>query len=394
MKVHEYQAKELLKKYGVPVPNGKIAASVDEATTIARELLKPTGTADSVVIKAQIHAGGRGKGGGIRLAKSVEEAMAAAQAVLGMQLVTPQTGPVGRKVKKVLVEEGTAIAKEHYLAITLDRARGRLAVISSAEGGMEIEEVAKRSHEKIVRTWIDPAVGLQSYQARGLGFGLGLPVTAVNAFVKCLRGLHKAYMEADCSLLEINPLVLTKGGSLIALDAKVTFDDSGLFRHPEIEAWRDLDEEDPVEMEAKEVGLNYVSLQGTIGCMVNGAGLAMATMDIIKLCGGEPANFLDVGGGATTEQVTSAFKIILRDPKVRAILINIFGGIMKCDVIADGIIAAAKELQMRVPVVVRLQGTNAEEGRRRLAGSGLPLIPVDGFAQAAQRVVDVAKGNG
>ncbi|MFO1463387.1 MAG: ADP-forming succinate--CoA ligase subunit beta [bacterium] len=381
MKIHEYQGKEILKKYGVPVPEGQLALSVNEAYQAAQRLGGVT------VVKAQIHAGGRGKGGGVKVAKTPEQARDYAQQILGMMLKTHQTGPEGQEVKKVWIEKGCNIDKEFYLGMVLDRASSRVTVMASTEGGMEIEEVAAKHPEKILKVAIDPAVGLQAYQGRQLGFGLGLPAALVNKFVKFASSLARAFMEADCSLLEINPLVLTKEGDLLALDAKVNFDDNALFRHPEYEELRDLDEENPNEIEAKKFDLSYISLEGNIGCMVNGAGLAMATMDIIKLYGGEPANFLDVGGGATAEKVTAAFKIILSDPSVKAILVNIFGGIMKCDVIATGVVAAAKEIGLKVPLVVRLLGTNMELGKKILAESGLPIISADRMDEAAEKVV-------
>jgi len=381
MKIHEYQGKQILKKYGVPVPEGQLAVSVDEAYEAAKRLGGVT------VVKAQIHAGGRGKGGGVKVAKTPEEAKAYAQQILGMMLKTHQTGPEGQEVKKVWIEKGCNIEKEFYLGMVLDRSSSRVTVMASTEGGMEIEEVAAKQPEKILKVAIDPAVGFQAFQGRQLGFGLGLPSALVNKFVKFASALAKAYIEADCSLIEINPLVLTKEGELLALDAKVNFDDNALFRHPDYEELRDLDEENPNEIEAKKFDLSYISLDGNIGCMVNGAGLAMATMDIIKLYGGEPANFLDVGGGATAEKVTAAFKIILSDPKVKAILVNIFGGIMKCDVIATGVVAAAKEIGLKVPLVVRLLGTNMELGKKILAESGLPILSADRMDEAAEKVV-------
>ncbi len=381
MKIHEYQGKQILKKYGVPVPEGQLALSVDEAYQAAQRLGGVT------VVKAQIHAGGRGKGGGVKVAKTPEEARTYAGQILGMMLKTHQTGPEGQEVKKVWIEKGCNIDKEFYLGMVLDRATSRVTVMASTEGGMEIEEVAAKHPEKILKVAIDPAMGLQAYQGRQLGFGLGLSAALVHKFVKFAGALAAAFIEADCSLLEINPLVLTKEGDLLALDAKVNFDDNALFRHPDYEDLRDLDEENVNEIEAKKFDLSYISLDGNIGCMVNGAGLAMATMDIIKLYGGEPANFLDVGGGATAEKVTAAFKIILSDPKVKAILVNIFGGIMKCDVIATGVVAAAKEIALKVPLVVRLLGTNMELGKKILAESGLPIISADRMDEAAEKVV-------
>lgn len=381
MKIHEFQAKGLLAKYGVPVPKGEVAATPEEARAVAQRL------GGTVVVKAQIHAGGRGKGGGIKVVRSPEEASLAAQRILGMQLVTPQTGPAGQKVERVLVEQGCEIARELYLSVVLDRALGRVMMMASTAGGMEIEEVAARHPEKILKIAIDPAVGLRGYQARQLFFGLGLADTMMNSFGQLVMALSACYMDADCSLVEINPLVVTTGGMLLPLDCKITFDDNALFRHQEVSTWRDLAEENPAEIEAKEHGLSYIALEGNIGCMVNGAGLAMATMDIIKLYGGEPANFLDVGGSASKEAVSKAFEIILRDPKVKAILVNIFGGIMQCNVIAEGIIAAARDVQLAVPLVVRLQGTNVAQGRALLATSGLPIQSAEHLDEAAEMVV-------
>jgi succinyl-CoA synthetase beta subunit len=381
MKLHEYQAKDLLARYGVAVPKGRVAALPDDAVAIAESLGYPC------VIKAQIHAGGRGKGGGIKLVKTKDEAREAANKILGMTLVTHQTGPEGRLVKKVLVEQGSNIVKEYYLGMTLDRANSRLCMMASTEGGMEIEEVAAKHPEKILKEWIDPSVGFQAYQGRNLAYKLGLPAELISKFVKFATALATAYVGLDASLMEINPLVVTKEGDLFALDCKLTIDDSAMFRHKDMMELRDLDEEDPAEIEAKKYDLNYISLNGNIGCMVNGAGLAMATMDIIKLYGGDPANFLDVGGGATRENVTAAFKIILNDSKVKGVLVNIFGGIMKCDVVAEGIVAAAKDLHVKVPLVVRLQGTNVEKGREILAKSGLNITPAEGLAEAAEKIV-------
>ncbi len=384
MKLHEYQAKELLAKYGVSVPRGRVAASADDAVAIAEGLGYPC------VVKAQIHAGGRGKGGGIKLVKTKDEAREAAAKILGMTLVTHQTGAEGRVVKKVLVEQGSNIAKEYYLGMTLDRARSRLSMMASTEGGMEIEEVAAKSPEKILKEWIDPAVGFQAYQGRNLAYKLGLPQELIGKFVKFATALATAYFGLDASLMEINPLVVTQKNELLALDCKLAIDDSAIYRHKDLMELRDLDEEDPAEIEAKEFNLSYISLNGNIGCMVNGAGLAMATMDIIKLYGGEPANFLDVGGSATQENVTAAFKIILKDPKVKGILVNIFGGIMKCDVVAEGIVAAAKDLHVKVPLVVRLQGTNVSLGRDILSKSGLNITPAETLAEAAEKIVKAA----
>lgn len=381
MKIHEYQAKQLLKQFGVPVPNGAVATTPDEAEKIAKDL------GGTVVVKAQIHAGGRGKGGGIKVAKNPAEAREYAAKILGMQLITPQTGAEGQEVKKVWIEQGCDIGRELYLGLVLDRAIGRVTIMASTEGGMEIEEVAAHTPEKILKAPVDPAVGFQAYQGRELAFGLGLVGDQIKQFVKLAGALYRTYIEGDCSLAEINPLVVTKAGDLLPLDCKINFDDNALYRHPNYEEWRDLAEEEPAEIEAKKFDLSYIKLEGNIGCMVNGAGLAMATMDIIKLFGGEPANFLDVGGSATKENVTAAFKIILKDPNVKAILVNIFGGIMKCDIIAEGIIAAARTVDIKMPVVVRLQGTNVKEGRQLLADSGLALISASNLDEAAEKVV-------
>src|SRR5467141_965685 len=389
MKIHEYQAKEILRAHGVAVPRGKLVQSAEEAVAAARELMASGNGV--VVVKAQIHAGGRGKGGGVKLARSPEEAGEIFKKMLGMQLVTHQTGPQGQKVRKVYVEEGCESARELYLGITLDRAIGRNVMMASSEGGVEIEEVAAKHPEKILRARIDPVVGLAGYQARDLAFGLGISGSAVTSFVKCAGAMYKAYEATDASIVEINPLVVTKQGEVIALDAKINFDDNALFRHPEVAALRDPDEEDPREVQAKEHDLNYIALDGNIGCMVNGAGLAMATMDMIKTAGGMPANFLDVGGGADEAKVTAAFKILLADPRVQAVLANIFGGIMRCDVIAAGIIGAAKQVQLRVPLVVRLEGTNVEQGKELLRNSGLPIIPADDLGDAAYKAVAAAK---
>ena len=389
MNIHEYQAKEVLSRFGVPVPRGKIAFTPQEAEEISKEFLSENNSV--CVVKAQIHAGGRGKAGGVRLARSREEVVKYSSEILGKTLVTHQTGPEGKEVKKVLVEEGCAIEKELYVGLVVDRSRQRVCLMASSEGGVEIEEVAERSPEKILKEFIDPAVGLVPFQGRKIAFGLGLDKQVINKAVKFLTGLYNAFANSDCSLVEVNPMVLTKAGDLIALDEKISFDDNALFRHKEIEAMRDLDEEDPSEIEASRYNLNYVSLDGHIGCMVNGAGLAMATMDIIKLYGGSPANFLDVGGGANKDQVTAAFKILVADPRVKAILVNIFGGIMRCDIIAEGIIAAATDVGLKVPLVVRLQGTNVDKGRNLLAGSGLNIITAEKMDEAAERVVNASK---
>ncbi|MEJ7846966.1 MAG: ADP-forming succinate--CoA ligase subunit beta [Pyrinomonadaceae bacterium] len=385
MKIHEYQGKALLKEYGVPVPRGIVARTPEEAENAAREL----GT-DIVVVKAQIHAGGRGKGGGVKLAKSPEEAKEIASQILGMQLITHQTGTEGREVKTLLIEEGLPIDREFYLGITLDRVTGRNVFMASSEGGMDIEKVAEETPEKILKETIDPAVGLRGFQARKLAFGLGIPSDLINQAAKFMLSLYDAYEKMDASLVEINPFLLTKDNRLIALDAKVTFDDNAMFRHKDYTALRDLDEEEPLEIEASKFDLNYIKLDGNIGCMVNGAGLAMATMDIIKLAGGEPANFLDVGGGASQERVEQAFKILLADDNVKAVLINIFGGIVRCDMVANGVVAAAKNLGMSIPIVARLEGTNVEEGRRVLRDSGINILTADGMADAAEKVVSAA----
>ncbi|MGB7068092.1 MAG: ADP-forming succinate--CoA ligase subunit beta [Pyrinomonadaceae bacterium] len=385
MKIHEYQGKELLKQYGVPVPRGVVARTSDEAEAAANEL----GT-DVVVVKAQIHAGGRGKGGGVKLAKSPAEAKEIASQILGMQLVTHQTGPEGREVKTLLIEEGLPIDKEFYLGITLDRVTGRNVFMASSAGGMDIEKVAEETPELILKETIDPSVGLRSFQARKMAFGLGIPNELVNQAAKFMLSLYDAYEKMDASLVEINPFLLTKDARLIALDAKVTFDDNAMFRHKDFEALRDLNEEEPLEIEASNHDLNYIKLDGNIGCMVNGAGLAMATMDIIKLHGGEPANFLDVGGGASQERVEQAFKILLADVKVKAVLINIFGGIVRCDMVANGVVSAAKNLGVSIPIVARLEGTNVEEGRRVLRESGIGIIPAEGMADAAEKAVAAA----
>jgi succinyl-CoA synthetase beta subunit len=386
VKIHEYQAKEILRRFGVAVPRGYLAITSLEAEGAARQL-----GGGICAVKAQIHAGGRGKGGGVRLARSPDEARQHAEAMLGMMLKTPQTGPEGQEVRKVYIEEGCRIARELYLGMTLDREAGRIAVMASTEGGVDIEEVAKSHPEKILREWIDPLSGLMPYQARRLAFGLGLTGESVTQFVRFATGLYKAYVATDASLSEINPLVITVGGEVLALDAKMNFDDNALYRHADIAAMRDPDEEDPKETAAKEYDLSYIALDGDIGCMVNGAGLAMATMDVIKLSGGRPANFLDVGGGADEDKVTAAFKIILSDPAVRAVLVNIFGGIMKCDVIANGIVAAAKQVGLAIPLVVRLEGTNVELGKEILAHSELDIIPADDLGDAARKVVAAAR---
>lgn len=387
MKIHEYQGKELLRRFKVPVPEGKVAFSVDEAMTAAASLPGPVW-----VVKAQIHAGGRGKGGGVKLARSLEEVREHASKILGMQLVTLQTGPEGRLVRRLLIENGSKIAKEYYFAILVDRGCGRPVVMASTEGGMDIEEVAAHTPEKILKEIIDPAVGLMPFQSRRLAVKLGLTGKLLGKAVGLFEKLYQAFIGLDCDMLEINPLIRTADDDLVVLDAKVSFDENAMFRHPELNALRDLDEEDPAEIEAKKHDLSYIKLDGSIGCMVNGAGLAMATMDIIKLHGAEPANFLDVGGGATTDKVTTAFKLITRDPNVKAILINIFGGIMRCDVIANGVVAAIRDVGLKVPLVVRLEGTNVELGKKILAESGLNVISADGLTDAAKKVVAAAGG--
>jgi succinyl-CoA synthetase beta subunit len=384
--VHEYQAKALLREFGVAVPEGQLAQTPADAEDAARSLGAPV-----VAVKAQVHAGGRGKGGGIKLARSPAEAKTAASEILGMTLVTPQTGPEGKIVRKVYVEAGSDIAKEHYLAIVLDRDEEKLAIIASTEGGMEIEEVAERTPEKIVTVMVDPCLGLQSYQVRRVGFGLGLDAEQVKQLETFLGGLFRLFLSKDASLVEINPLVVTGSGDLVALDAKLGFDDAALYRQSDIAALHDPHEEDERELEAKKIDLAYVGLDGDIGCMVNGAGLAMATLDMIQFCGGRPANFLDAGGGADKEKVKEAFKIILRDPKVRAILVNIFGGIVRCDLIAEGVAAAAAELGVEVPLVVRLQGTNAPEGRKILSESGLDITPAETLGEAGEKAVAAAR---
>ena len=385
MKIHEYQGKELLKNYGVPVPRGIVARTPEEAEAAAREL----GT-DVVVVKAQIHAGGRGKGGGVKLAKSPGEAKEIAAQMLGMMLVTHQTGPEGREVKTLLIEEGLPIDKEFYLGITLDRTTGRNVFMASSAGGMDIEKVAEETPELILKETIDPSVGLRPFQARNLAFGLGIPSDLVNQAAKFMLALYEAYEKMDASLVEINPFLLTKDNRLIALDAKVNFDDNALGRHKDYVGLRDLDEEEPLEIEASKFDLNYIKLDGNIGCMVNGAGLAMATMDIIKLHGGEPANFLDVGGGASQERVEQAFRILLADQNVKAVLVNIFGGIVRTDMVARGVVAAGKNLGVSIPVVVRLEGTNVEEGNRVIAESGMNFIVANGMSDAAEKVVSAS----
>ena len=386
MNIHEYQAKALIGKLGVAVPKGQVAYTADEAVQAAQKL------GGSVwVVKAQIHAGGRGKAGGVKVVKSVDDVREAAKKMLGMTLVTHQTGPAGKVVKRIYVEAGCDIKRELYLGMLVDRATSRVTIMASTEGGMEIEEVAAKHPEKILKVAIDPATGIQPFHARQIAFGLGLEGNQVGSAVKFILALYRAFNELDCSIVEINPLVVTGAGDVLALDAKVNFDDNALYRHKDVEDLRDPDEEDPAELEAAKHSLNYIKLDGDIGCMVNGAGLAMATMDIIKLYGGTPANFLDVGGGATKERVTTAFKIILSDPNVEGILVNIFGGIMRCDVIAEGVVAAAREVSLHVPLVVRLEGTNVELGKKILAQSGLPILSADNLADAAEKVVKAVR---
>ena len=385
MKIHEYQAKAVLARFGVPVPRGEVAFSAAEAGEIARRLGGPVS-----VVKAQIHAGGRGKGGGVKLAKSAQEAEQLAAQMIGMTLVTHQTGPEGRKVGRVLIEEGLQIDRELYLSILIDRASQAPVIIASAAGGMDIEEVAASTPEKIIKETIERGTGIVPFEARKIAFAIGLDGALANKMVKLLDSIYRAFIATDASMIEINPLIVTKGGDLLALDAKVTFDDNALYRHPDLKDLRDLTEEDPLEVEASKFSLNYIRLDGNIGCMVNGAGLAMATMDIIKLAGGEPANFLDVGGGANAEQIKNAFRILMADKNVKAVLINIFGGILRCDVLASGVIAAVKELGVPVPIVIRMEGTNVEEGKRMLKESGLNFATADSMGEAAQQVVALA----
>jgi succinyl-CoA synthetase beta subunit len=385
MKIHEYQAKALLAKYGVPVPRGEVAETVEQAVDAAKQL------GGKVVVKAQIHAGGRGKGGGVKLAKDVDDARVVAGQILGMTLVTHQTGPEGRLVRRVLVEETLPIAKELYLGIVLDRALGKVVFMASSEGGMDIEEVAAHTPDKILKEPIEPGLGLTSFQARKLAFGIGVPTASVSSAAACMIALAKANEGLDASLAEINPLVITDDGRVIALDAKMNIDDNAMFRHKDLVDLRDVNEEDPLEVEASRFGLNYIKLDGTVACMVNGAGLAMATMDIIKYAGGSPANFLDVGGGANAEQVRNAFRILLSDKNVKAVLINIFGGILRCDTLATGVVSAARELDIKIPVVVRMEGTNVELGQKVLADSGLNFTIANGMKDAAEKVVGLAK---
>lgn len=386
MNIHEYQGKEILRQKGVSVPNGKVAFTVEEAVEAAKEL-----GSDIVVVKAQIHAGGRGKAGGVKIAKNLDEVRTYAEELLGKTLVTHQTGPEGKEVKRLLIEEGCDIKQEYYVGLVLDRSISRVVLMASSEGGTEIEEVAEKTPDKIFKEEIDPLVGLAPFQARRIAFKLGIPNELVNKAVKFMIGLYEVFVEKDCSIAEINPLVVTGDGDVMALDAKLNFDANALYRHSDIVELRDFDEEDPKEIEASKYDLSYVSLDGNIGCMVNGAGLAMSTMDIIKYYGGEPANFLDVGGGATTEKVTEAFKIILSDPKVEGIFVNIFGGIMKCDVIANGVVEAAKQVGLSVPLVVRLEGTNVDLGKKILEESGINVVPAESMADGAKKIVELVK---
>lgn len=382
MNIHEYQGKQVLRTYGVAVPNGKVAFTADEAVAAAEELGTPV-----VVVKSQIHAGGRGKAGGVKVAKSLDDVRAYSQELLGKVLVTHQTGPEGKEVKRLLIEQGCDIKKEYYIGVVVDRATGRVVMMASEEGGMEIEEVAAKTPEKIIKEVVDPAIGLQAFQARKLAYAIHIPAELVNKAVKLMMALYQAFVDKDCSIAEINPLVVTGDGQVMALDAKLNFDSNALYRHADIAELRDLDEEDAKEIEASKYDLSYIALDGSIGCMVNGAGLAMATMDIIKYYGGEPANFLDVGGGATKEKVTEAFKIILSDANVKGIFVNIFGGIMQCDVIANGVVEAAKQISLDRPLVVRLEGTNVEIGKRILNESGLPIVTADSMSDGAQKIV-------
>jgi succinyl-CoA synthetase beta subunit len=386
MNIHEYQGKEILKQYGVAVPNGKVAFTVNEAVEAAKTL-----DSNVYVVKAQIHAGGRGKAGGVKIAKNLDEVRTYAQEILGKTLVTHQTGPEGKEVKRLLIEEGCDIQKEYYVGIVVDRNTNRVVMMASEEGGTEIEEVAEKTPEKIFKEVVDPAVGLQAFQARRLAFSINIPKNLVNKAAKFMLSLYQAFVDKDCSIAEINPLVVTGDGNVMALDAKLNFDSNALYRHQDIVQLRDLDEEDPKEIEASNYDLNYIALDGNIGCMVNGAGLAMATMDIIKHYGGNPANFLDVGGGATAEKVTAAFKLILSDENVKGIFINIFGGIMKCDVIAEGVVEAAKQVQLDRPLVVRLEGTNVELGKKILNESGLDIVAAESMADGAEKIVSLVK---
>jgi succinyl-CoA synthetase beta subunit len=385
VKIHEYQGKAILAKYGVPVPRGDVAFNADQAVAIAQRLGLPC------VVKAQIHAGGRGKGGGVKVAKTMEEVERLTAAILGMTLVTHQTGPEGKLVQRVLIEQGLTIARELYLAVVLDRATARPVIMASQDGGMDIEKVAANTPERIFKEYIHPTAGLEAYQARNLAFALGLEGPQIGQAVKLMHAIYEAFKATDASLLEINPLIVTGDGNLLALDAKMNFDDNALYRHPDIREMRDLTEEDALETEASKFSLNYIRLDGTIGCMVNGAGLAMATMDIIKIAGGEPANFLDVGGGATAEQIRNAFKILMSDGNVKAVFINIFGGILRCDILSEGVVAAVKELGVKVPIVIRMEGTNVETGKKMLKDSGLDFATADTMAEGASKVVELSR---
>ena len=386
MKIHEYQAKQLFREFDIPVPTGKPAFTVEEAVSVAQSLGTPV-----MVVKAQIHAGGRGKGGGVAVTKSLDDAKAAAERILGMQLITHQTGPEGQKVKALLVEAGSAIAKEFYLSVVLDRAQGKPVMMASTEGGMDIEEVAEHTPDKIVRVTIEPAVGIQPFQARQIAFALGIPQEAMKQATQLITNVYRLYEAKDCSLVEVNPLVLTQDNQVIALDAKVTFDSNAMYRHPTVVSLRDTDEEDPLEVEASKFNLNYIKLEGNVGCMVNGAGLAMATMDIVKLYGAAPANFLDVGGGANAEAIENAFRILISDASVQVVFINIFGGILRCDLLAEGVVAAASKLQMKQPIVIRMKGTNVERGKQILADSGMPMTVAETMHEAAEAVAKLVK---
>jgi len=391
MKIHEYQAKEILRKYSVPVSAGEMATTLEEADTAAKQLFSAGNAV--VVVKAQIHAGGRGKGGGVKLARTIEDADAASKAILGMQLVTHQTGPAGQRVQRLLIEEGSAIERELYLGLVLDRASGKVVFMASQHGGMDIEEVAHSTPDEIFKEYIDPGIGLQPYQARKLAFKLGLAKEQIADAVRFMMGLYKAFIETDSTLMEINPFITTRDGKLLALDCKINFDDNAMFRHKDLKELRDISEEDPLEVEASKFALNYIKLDGSIACMVNGAGLAMATMDIIEYAGGKAANFLDVGGGANQEQIENAFGILLSDPNVKAIFINIFGGILRVDVLATAVVAAARKLDVQLPIILRLEGTNVEEGRKIIAESGISIIGAETLAEAAAKAVTACRAS-
>lgn len=386
MKIHEYQAKAIFRDFGIPTPQGQVAFTVDEAVSIAKTLSGP-----KYVVKAQIHAGGRGKGGGVKVVDSMDGVKEAASQILGMQLVTHQTGPEGKKVKSVLVEEASAISQELYISIILDRAVAKPVIMASAAGGMDIEEVAATQPEKIIKEWIDPLLGIQPFQARKVAYALGFPDACVKEAVQLILGLYRVFWEKDCSLVEVNPLIITQDNRVVALDGKINFDDNALYRHSDVEKLRDLDEEDPLEVEASQYHLNYIKLEGNVGCMVNGAGLAMATMDIIKLHGAQPANFLDVGGGASPEALENAFRILLSDKNVEAVLINIFGGILRCDLLAEGVVKAASKLDVKLPIIIRMEGTNVERGKEILASSGLKFLVADTMKEAAEKVASAVK---